>query len=57
MRELKEGELVCPCCKGDGYLIIDDANHPGFPYHADCCHCDNGIIRMDNMRIGEPINE
>lgn len=41
--------VECPCCHGQGHLVVHPAN--GDPvYHAACCHCGElGTIRMDSQ--------
>jgi hypothetical protein len=31
---------ICPCCKGDGFLLVVDANWPGDQSHHICFYCE-----------------
>jgi Zn ribbon nucleic-acid-binding protein len=39
-RKMRIGTTECPCCKGDGYLLVweDDNSYIGFR----CTHCKDG---------------
>jgi hypothetical protein len=52
----KEGEqspfVICPCCHGEKFLLVHDANRPDDPpARVMCCHCTNGIISTDNRSM------
>jgi DnaJ-class molecular chaperone len=43
--ELKEGEVICPKCKGSGNQA-DWMHLPDYRVHMECCHC-NGSGKLD----------
>ena len=48
--------LVCPKCKGNGYLTIK-LQREKQPLHKDCKYCDNrGEISLDGKKIERYLN-
>lgn len=52
---MKRDKTLCPCCKGDGWLMVWLAEFPDDgPQRQPCCHC--GAKHKGTVEIEIPVD-